>query len=169
MATHSQMGERRRGLPSLRFLSAVIVICGAITARPEEKEHFSETSRCPSLMRDVLVLAVSARRRGPPSLEWEMEPHAVCQWKPERGGGVYFGLEGIASRKEEHQKLRNEMKVKLRVCWFTNWGLKITLQLSERRPGTIAKPEWQCVGGLSTKDIPTPKQGLFLPSEQTGF
>lgn len=50
------------------------------------------------LMRDILTVSASMRthswRQGPES-GVEIKPHVMCQWKLERDGKVYFGLEGI--------------------------------------------------------------------------
>ncbi len=117
------------------------------------------------LMRDILTVAASMCThswwQGPES-GLKMKLQVMCQLKLERGRGVYGGLEGIVSWelwREECPKLRFKMKVKQRMCWFSNWDLKITL------PSNNKKEIKQCLRNLSTNDTKT----RFISAFRTNF
>lgn len=58
--------------------------------------------------------------------------------------GFTLGRRGLFYEcNEEKPKQGCEMKVERGVCRFTNWDIKIAVQLGARWPGTMTKSEWQ--------------------------
>lgn len=147
---HGNTLPNRHGLPSPPHPPAVIVICGAITVQPEEREHFSEASRCPAwcVTSSRCLPAWAFARDGSDRGRVRSENETAC-FPPIGGGwreveGFTLGWRGLFYEcNEEKPTQRCEMKVERGVCWFTNWDIKIAVQLGAWWPGTMTKSEWQ--------------------------